>query len=56
MSRPQIDASKVSMVTVDDGNDGQRIHNLLIYSHKSAPKTLVYHIIRKESCEQIKAG
>ena len=47
MSRPQIDASKVSMVTVDDGNDGQRVDNFLIYLLKGAPKTLVYRIIRK---------
>jgi 23S rRNA pseudouridine955/2504/2580 synthase len=47
MSRPQIDATKVSMVTVDDGNDGQRVDNFLIYLLKGAPKTLVYRIIRK---------
>lgn len=47
MSRPQIDATKVSMVTIDDGNDGQRIDNFLLYMLKGVPRTLVYRIIRK---------
>ncbi|WP_430462479.1 23S rRNA pseudouridine(955/2504/2580) synthase RluC [Thalassolituus sp. LLYu03] len=47
MSNPQIDPTKVSMVTVTADNDGQRIDNFLVSTLKGVPKSLIYRIIRK---------
>lgn len=47
MSREQFDPAKVSLITVGEENDGQRIDNFLLTLLKGAPKTLVYRIIRK---------
>lgn len=47
MSNPQIDPTKVSLVTVTADNDGQRIDNFLVSTLKGVPKSLIYRIIRK---------
>lgn len=47
MSNPQIDPTRVSLVTVTADNDGQRIDNFLVSTLKGVPKSLIYRIIRK---------
>ncbi len=47
MSNPEIDLSRVSMVTITEDNQGQRIDNFLMSVMRKAPKALVYRIIRK---------
>lgn len=47
MSQTQLDTSKVSLVTIHDGNDGQRLDNFLLSILKGVPKALIYRVIRK---------
>ncbi|MBE0483986.1 MAG: 23S rRNA pseudouridine(955/2504/2580) synthase RluC [Bacterioplanes sp.] len=47
MTNPKLDTSQVSLVTVDDDHDGQRLDNYLLSLLKGVPKTLIYRIIRK---------
>ncbi|WP_420590928.1 RluA family pseudouridine synthase [Bacterioplanoides sp.] len=47
MSQTQLDTSKVSFVTINDGNDGQRLDNFLLSILKGVPKALIYRVIRK---------
>lgn len=47
MSKPMLDPSKVSFLTISEANAGQRLDNFLITALKGAPKALIYRIIRK---------
>lgn len=47
MSQTQLDTSKVSFVTITDGNHGQRLDNFLLSTLKGVPKALIYRVIRK---------
>ncbi len=40
-------AIKVQFVTIDEGNEGQRIDNFLVTKLKGVPKSMIYRIIRK---------
>ena len=47
MSQTQLDTSKVSFVTIDEGHEGQRLDNFLLSILKGVPKALIYRVIRK---------
>lgn len=42
-----VSGGRVSMVTIDDASQGQRLDNFLIRHLKGVPRTLVYRVIRK---------
>ncbi|GAB2188923.1 23S rRNA pseudouridine(955/2504/2580) synthase RluC [Sessilibacter sp. MAH1] len=43
----QTQYEKVQLITIDDGNNGQRIDNFLISKLKGVPKSRLYRILRK---------
>lgn len=43
----QTQYEKVQLITIDEGNDGQRIDNFLITKLKGVPKSRLYRILRK---------
>ncbi|MCA6062341.1 RluA family pseudouridine synthase [Thalassolituus marinus] len=47
MSKQAIDPTQVSLVTITQDNEGQRVDNFLITALKGVPKSAVYRIVRK---------
>ena len=47
MPRDSIKTDQVNLLTIDEGNDGQRIDNFLLSILKGVPRSLIYRLLRK---------